>query len=324
MLRTRFCDLFDVEVPVLQAAIWPATSPELVAAVGEAGALGSIGAIFTPAPVLRRQISRVRELTDRPFVVNHVVPALDEEAFLATLDEAPAAVSFALGDAGGLVDRVHERGIKVIQQVHTVAQARQAAARGVDVIIAQGGEAGGQGMVSGASAMVLAPQVVDAVAPIPVLVAGAVADGRGLAAVLVLGADGANVGTRFLASEEAGIDPAWKDRIVEAESEDAVRFETWSAFMPAGPGGWDVVPRVIRTGFVDEWRANPAEAAQRAEQLRGEIMDALRGGSVHEFTPFSGQTVGLVHDVRPAGEIVRSMADEAERALGRISPSRAM
>jgi enoyl-[acyl-carrier protein] reductase II len=111
---------------------------------------------------------------------------------------------------------------------------------------------------------------------------------------------------------------------VQAESEDAVRFETWSAFFPAGPGAYDVVPRVIRTGFVDEWRANPAEAAQRAEQLRGEVMDALRGGNVHELTPFSGQTVGLVHDVRPAGEIVRSMAAEAEAALGRMSPSRAM
>src|SRR5215210_8630337 len=98
MLRTPFCDLFDAHVPVLQAPIWPATSPELVAAVGEAGAVGSIGAVFTPADELRRQIARVRELTDRPFVVNHVVPALDEETFEATLDEGPAAVSFALGD----------------------------------------------------------------------------------------------------------------------------------------------------------------------------------------------------------------------------------
>jgi nitronate monooxygenase/enoyl-[acyl-carrier protein] reductase II len=323
MLRTRFCDLFDAHVPVLQAPIWPATSPELVAAVGEAGAVGSIGAVFTPAGELRRQIARVRELTERPFVVNHVVPALDEEAFEATLDERPAAVSFALGDPGGLVDRVHELGIKVIEQVHTVAQARQAAERGVDVIVAQGGEAGGQGMLAGASAMVLAPQVVDAVAPIPVLVAGAVADGRGLAAALVLGADGANVGTRFLASDEAGVDPAWKRRIVETESEDAVRFEPWSAIMPSSGRGYDVVPRVIRTGFVDEWRGRAPEAPEHADELRSRIMGALRSGEVHELTPFSGQTVGLIHDVRPAGDIVRAMAAEAEEALARISPSRA-
>jgi nitronate monooxygenase/enoyl-[acyl-carrier protein] reductase II len=324
MLRTRFCDLFDAQVPVLQAPIWPATSPELVAAVGEAGAVGSIGAIFTPASELRRQISRVRELTGRPFVVNHVVPVLDEETFEATLDEGPAAVSFALGDPGDLVDRVHERGIKVIQQVHTVAQARQAAAHEVDLVIAQGGEAGGQGMLAGASAMVLAPQVVDAVAPIPVLVAGAVADGRGLAAALVLGADGANVGTRFLASEEAGIDPAWKQRIVEVESEDAVRFEPWSAIMPPSGGAYDVVPRVIRTGFIDEWRGRAGDAPAHAEELRTQIMGALRAGRGHELTPFAGQTVGLVHDVRPAGDIVRAMAAEAEEALARTSPSRAV
>jgi enoyl-[acyl-carrier protein] reductase II len=324
MLRTRFCDLFDAHVPVLQAPIWPATSPELVAAVGEAGAVGSIGAVFTPAAEVRRQITRVRELSERPFVVNHVVPALDEEALQATLDERPAAISFALGDPGPLVDRVHEHGIKVIQQVHTVAQAREAAALGVDLVIAQGGEAGGQGMLAGASAMVLAPQVVDAVAPIPVLVAGGVADGRGLAAALALGAEGANVGTRFLASEEAGIDPAWKQRVVDVDSEEAVRFDSWTSVMPAGPGGYDVVPRVIRTDFVDRWRSRPEEAGERAEELRGEIMGALRAGRAHELTPFAGQTVGLVKDVRPAGDIVRAMLAEAEEALARMSPTRAM
>ena len=323
MLRTRFCDLFDVEIPVLQAPIWPAASPELVAAVAQAGAVGSLAAIFTPADDLRRQIARVRELTDRPFVVNHVVPNLDEDALEATLDAGPAAVSFALGDAGDLVDRVHAAGSKVIQQVHTVAQARQAAQLGVDVVIAQGSEAGGQGMALGPSAMTLAPQVVDAVAPIPVLVAGGVADGRGLAAALVLGAAGVNVGTRFLASDEAGVDEAWKRRVVDVESEDAVRFEPWTAIMPPGPGSFDVVPRVIRTPFIDEWRRRAPDVAGQAEELRGQIMGALRAGRAHELTPFAGQTAGLVHEVRPAGEVVRAMAAEAEEALARTLPSRA-
>ena len=133
MLRTRFCELFDIEAPILQAPIWPAASPELVAAVSEAGGLGSIGAVNGSADDVRGQIERVRELTDRPFVVNHVVPRLDEQAFEVTLEARPAAVSFALGDPGGLVERVRAIGAKVIHQVHTVAQAREAAQHGVDL-----------------------------------------------------------------------------------------------------------------------------------------------------------------------------------------------
>jgi enoyl-[acyl-carrier protein] reductase II len=322
MLRTRFCDLFDIEVPVLQAAIWPGTSAELVAAVSEAGALGSIGAVFEPADRVRAQIDGVRALTDRPFAVNHVVPVLDEDAFQATLDARPAAVSFALGDPGDLVARVHDAGLKAIHQVHTVPQAREAAERGVDVIIAQGSEAGGQGMAAGVGAMALVPQVVDAVAPIPVLVAGGVADGRGLAAGLALGAAGANVGTRFLASTEASVHDDWKQRILEVESEETVRFETWSSIMPPGDG-YDVVPRVIRTEFVREWERRPAEAGEQAERLRTEIMSSLREGRVHELTPFTGQTSGLIREVLPAGEIVGRLMREAEEALDRASAARA-
>lgn len=145
MLRTSFCELFAIDAPVLQAPIWPATSPELVAAVSEAGGIGSIGTVFEPADRVRALVGRVRELTERPFVVNHVVPALDEDAFTATLEARPAAVSFALGDPGGLVERVHAAGLKAIQQIHTVGQAREAAALGVDVIVAQGRETGGRG-----------------------------------------------------------------------------------------------------------------------------------------------------------------------------------
>jgi enoyl-[acyl-carrier protein] reductase II len=319
MLRTRFCELFDVEAPILQAAIWPATAPELVAAVSEAGGLGSIGAVFGSADHVRGQIERVRELTDRPFVVNHVVPLLDDEAFAATLAARPAAVSFALGDPAGLVERVHDAGAKAIHQVHTVTQARAAAQHGVDVIIAQGSEAGGQGMAAGVSALALVPQVVDAVAPIPVLAAGGVADGRGLAAALVLGAEGANVGTRFLASEEAGADPAWKERILAIESEQAVRFETWSAIMPAAPGAYDVVPRVIRTAFVERWERRPVDAAEQADSLRAEILASVQQGRAHELTPFTGQTAGLIDEVLPAAEIVRRMVGGAEDALAAAS-----
>jgi enoyl-[acyl-carrier protein] reductase II len=322
MLRSRFCELFEIRAPILQAAIWPATTPELVAAVSEAGGLGSVGAVFASADAVRGQIARVRELTGRPFAVNHVVPLLDQDAFGATLEARPAAVSFALGDPGDLVDRVHSAGAIAIHQVHTVRQARAAAERGIDVVIAQGSEAGGQGMASGVGAMALVPQVADAVAPVPVLAAGGVADGRGLAAALVLGAAGVNVGTRFLASNEAGADMAWKQLILEIESEDAVRFEAWSEIMPPNEGGYDVVPRVIRTDFVAEWASQREEAREHADRLQSEIMASIQQGRPHELTPFTGQSAGLILDVLPAADIVRAMVAEAEDALERADALR--
>ncbi len=316
MLRTHLCDLLSIEHPVIQAAIWPAATPELVGAVSNAGGLGSLGAVFESAESLRRQLARVRELTRQPFAVNHVVPLLNEEAFALTLDAKPAVISFALGDPGNLVERAHAAGAKVIHQVHTVQQARQAAQRGVDVIIAQGSEAGGQGLALGASSLVLIPQVVDAVSPIPVLAAGGIADGRGLAAALVLGAQGANIGTRFLASEEASAAEAWKQAILTTESEDVIRFEVWQEILPsASSGAYPAVPRVLRTPFVEAWRQRPDDAQQQAEQLRGEIMAAVRERRIHELVPFAGQTAGLIHDIQPAAEIVRRIVAEAGQAL---------
>lgn len=320
MLRTPVCDDLGIEVPIMQAAIWPATSPGLVGAVCEAGGLGSIGSVFESAESVERQITRVRELTNRPFAVNHVVPLLDQEAFEVTLKARPAVVSLALGDPGDLVDRVHAVGAKVIHQVHTVGQARRVAELGVDMIIAQGSEAGGQGMALGVGAMALIPQVVDAVDPIPVLAAGGVADGRGLAAALVLGAQGANIGTRFLASEEASADDTWKQGILQTESEDVVRFEVFSHILSStSERAYATVPRVMRTAFVDEWQRRPEEARRQAARLRAEIMSAVQQRRPHELVPFTGQTAGLIHDVLPAAEIVRTMITEAEHALERAS-----
>jgi nitronate monooxygenase/enoyl-[acyl-carrier protein] reductase II len=315
-LHTPLCDLLGIDYPIVQAPIWPATAPELVAAVSNAGALGSLGSIFATPDELAQKVTRIRELTNRPFAINHIVPALDEETFALTLELRPAVVSLALGDPGELVDRAHAAGAKVIQQVHTVEQAKRVATRGVDAIIAQGSEAGGQGLAHGPSTMVLVPQVADAVAPIPVLAAGGVADGRGLAAALVLGAQGANIGTRFLASAEASVPDAWKQAVIAAESEQVVRFEPWQQIMKSPDSSdYRVVPNVIRTSFVDTWIGRPEEAAREAERLRTEIMTALREGRAHELVPFTGQTAGLIHDIRPAAEIIESIIGEARQAL---------
>ncbi|MDQ5826663.1 MAG: nitronate monooxygenase [Chloroflexota bacterium] len=323
MLRTPVCDVLGIEVPVMQAAIWPATAPELVAAVSEVGGLGSIGSVFESAESVERQIARVRQLTNHPFAVNHVVPLLDDGAFEATLEAKPAVVSLALGDPADLVEQIHTAGAKVVHQVHTVQQAREVAELGVDVIIAQGSEAGGQGMALGVGAMALIPQVVDAVHPMPVLAAGGIADGRGLAAALVLGAQGANVGTRFLASQEASADDTWKRAILETESEEVIRFEVYKEILPSTSNrAYETVPRVMRTSFVEKWQRRPEEARREAGRLRTEIMSAVQQRRPDELVPFTGQTAGLIHDILPAAEIVRTMITEAEQALKRASTLR--
>src|ERR1700704_4799846 len=207
-----------------------ASSAKFAAAASNEGALGSIGSLFRTNAAIKRDIDVVQQLTNRNFAVNHIPPTLDADAFRYTLAARPAVISFALGDPGDLVQQAHDVGSKVMVQITTVAQAIEAAERGVDVIIAQGGEAGGYG--GNISTMAIVPQVVDAVSPIPVVAAGGIFDGRGIAAALILGAVGVNIGTRFLASTEAPIDDAWKQAIAAAKSEDAVKVDVLNDIRP--------------------------------------------------------------------------------------------
>ena len=314
MLRTALCDLLGIEYPIIQAAMGPITSAELVAAVSNAGGLGSLGAVERSAKDLRNEIARTRTLTDRPFAVNFLVSRLDEAAFAVTLEARPPVISLALGEPGDRVRRAQAAGIRVMHQVHTVQQARKAAAQGVDMIIAQGGEAGGNCGVVGALALI--PQVVDAVAPIPVIAAGGIADGRGMAAALVLGAQAINIGTRFLASTEARCGDEWKQAVLAAESEEAVKVEFWNDIFPrGGQGSYDAVPRALRTPFVEQYQHSPSRVGERADELRNEILAAVMEGRMHEYVPLAGQTVGMIHEILPAGEIVRTIATQAQSKL---------
>lgn len=318
MLRTPLCDLFGIEVPVIQAAIAPFTAPELVAAVSNAGALGSYATAVRPAADVQRELARVRELTDRPFAVNFTLATFDQEAWAHALAARPAVISFALGDPGDLVRQAHAAGSLVVQQVHTVAQAEHAVTRGVDAIIAQGTEAGG--FTGAVSALALLPQVVDAAGAVPVVAAGGIFDGRGLAAALVLGAQGVNIGTRFMASVEASCGDAWKGAIVAARSEDAVKVDVWWDIFPEPGGGtFAVAPRALRTPFLDRWLGRHADARREAERLQGEVMGAARQGMLLDYTPFTGQTAGGIREVLPAAAIVRRLAAEAEEALARAT-----
>jgi enoyl-[acyl-carrier protein] reductase II len=315
MLRTPVCELLGIDVPVIQAGMGgPYTTAELVAAVTNAGGMGSIGTFNRPNEDIQRQLGVLRDLTDGAFAVNHLTPVLNEEAFAATLAAEPKVVSFALDDPQDYVQRAHDAGALVMHQVMTVKQAHHAAEHGVDIIIAQGGESGGFG--GSVSVMTLVPQVVDAVRPVPVIAAGGIADGRGLAAALVLGAQGVNMGTRFLATKEAQVPDGYKQAIVSAASEDAVKFDAWNEIMPApGTLGYGAVPRGLRTPFVDRWAPRPEEARREREAIQQELGAAIGAGRMHELVAFAGQTAGAISDVVPAGELVRRIVAEAEEAL---------
>ena len=315
MLRTPVCDLLGIDVPIIGAPFGPWDQVELAAAISGAGALGSVGTALRTVPELQAQWRRLRELTDRPFAINHTVRPFDEEAFAATLEFGPAAISFHLGVPADLIVRAHEAGTLWIQQVMNRGQALEAVDAGADVIVAQGGEAGGNsGWVS---TMVLVPQVIDVAGEVPVIAAGGIADGRGLAAALALGAQGASLGTRFLAATEMPIADAWKQRIVAADALDAVKVVNSERVMPPfnRPGG-PAEPRALTTPLTTQLREHPEWVDPMVMGAR--LREALLAGRGDEYLPFTGQSAGLIDDVLPAAEIISRVMAEAEEALSRV------
>jgi nitronate monooxygenase/enoyl-[acyl-carrier protein] reductase II len=314
VLRTPLCELLGIDVPIVGAPFGPWEQVDLAAAICAAGGLGSVGTALRTVPELQAQWERLRERTDRPFAINHTVRPFDEEAFAATLAFRPAAISFHLGVAADLVARAHDAGILWIQQVMSRAQAQEAVTAGADVIVAQGGEAGGNsGFVS---TFVLVPQVVDLAGEIPVVAAGGIADGRGLAAAIALGAQGVCMGTRFLAATEMRIADEWKQRIVAADALDAVKVANSDRVMPPfnRPGG-PAEPRALETPLIAQLRRHPewVDPTTMGPRLR----ESLLSGRGDEYLPFTGQSAGLIEDVLGAAEIVERVMAEAEAVLSR-------
>ena len=308
-LRTAVCSLLGIDVPILQAGMATSTTAELVAAVSSAGALGIIGGLNRTPDELRREIRRVRELTSRPFGVNHVVCLIDKAAVEMTLAQRVPVLSLAWGRAPDLTYQAHEAGIKVVHMVSTPEEAGQVAADGADVIIAQGTEGGGHvGMMS---TLPLVPQVIDVVGGVPVLAAGGIADGRGLAAVLMLGAQGALIGTRFLATPEARGRGQSKDVILNALGSQTVASKFYDDVLGrVWPGA---IVRSIQHPLLDEWGQRPQDWEEAADQLRPSLEAAIAAG---EFV-LAGESTGLIHDIVPAGELVSRIAREAEALLSR-------
>ncbi|MEO6029122.1 MAG: nitronate monooxygenase [Candidatus Binatia bacterium] len=314
-MRTRVCDLLGIDAPILQAGMSTFTSAELVAAVSNAGGLGILGALLRPPDQLRAEIQRIRTLTTRPFGVNHVIAHLDPTALDVTFEEHVPVLSLAWGDPGPLVTRAHAAGVRVVHQVPTAADASHAAAVGVDVIVGQGTDGGGH--VGFVGTLPLLPAVVDAAGDVPVLAAGGIADGRGLAAALALGAAGVLMGTRFLATPEAPIPDGWRRLIVDSAESTTVRTAAFDrALMMPWPGA---EVRAIRNQFLADWSERPDEAGANAAELAPRLMDALRGGDFATFPPMAGQSCGVIREILPAGEIVRRTVAEAEVALRRLA-----
>jgi nitronate monooxygenase/enoyl-[acyl-carrier protein] reductase II len=314
-----------------------AAGPDLVAAVSNAGGLGVLGAAGTVPEYVRRRATQVRELTDRPFGVNFIIdeedPAEDREyirAEVAAAAEQAAVVVLFWGDPGPYVEVAHRAGALVLVQVGSAGEARAAGAAGADAVIAQGVEAGGH--VRGTTPIwELLPQVVAAVAPLPVLASGGIGDGAGVARALRLGAQGVSLGTRFVASDEAWAHPAYKRRIVASTAADTCYGELFDVWWPDAPH------RVLRTRLVAEWEAagrpppgkRPREGTLIGTRLgnSGQRMDWPRyavgvagpdfDGDIDDAPLWAGESCTVVNDIKPAAQIVRDLVDEAEAALGR-------
>jgi nitronate monooxygenase len=328
---TAGCERLGIEVPIIQAPMAGAVGPALAAAVSNAGGLGTLALWRADEPTLRRQVRETRALTAKPFAVNLNLEFPQQERLDICLQEGVPVISFFWRDPAALVARAKSGGAIVLHTVGTAAEARHAAELGVDVVIAQGWEAGGH--VRGKVAtMPLVPAVVDAVGPVPVFAAGGIADGRGLAAALALGASGAWIGTRFLASNEAAIHPRYRERILQATEDDTVYLEELFDI------GWPKAPhRVLRNSTVDAWEAagHPATGQRPGE---GEVVASSKSagpivryrsytpapdaeGDIDALSLWAGQSAALVRKIQPAAEIVREIESEAREILRRLAQS---
>ena len=322
-LHTPLCDLLGIRYPICQAGMAFVARAELAGAVSAAGGLGVIAAAHGTPAELRAEIRGVRELTDRPFGVDVLFATIrtageDSERFTdavkgwidVVLEERVPVLVAGLGNPGPVTAEAHRLGMTVMALCGNVKQARDHAANGVDVIIAQGHEAGGHtGRVAG---LVLIPAVVDAVAPRLVVAAGGIADGRGLVAALALGAAGVWMGTRFIATREAYGHDNYKGKIVAIDEEGTVVTRAASG----KPN------RQIRNNFTREWESRQAEIQPFPIQYervgKAAAIRAREQGDVENGSAAAGQSAALVSDVRPAGDVVARLVEEAHAILARL------
>ena len=292
----RICELLGIEYPIIQGGMaWVATA-ELAAAVSNAGGLGLIAAGGAPADVVREQIKKARTLTDKPFGVNVMLMSpFSDEVMEVVIEEKPAVVATGAGNPGKYIERLKEAGIKIMPVIASVAMAKRMEKAGADAVIAEGTEAGWH--IGELTTMVLTPQVVDAVS-IPVVSAGGYADSRGTKAAFALGADGIQVGTRFICSTECIAHENFKNAILKAKDRDAV--------VTGRSTGAPV--RALKNKLTKEYQRLEKEgaSAEEIEELGvGGLRRAFQDGDIENGSLMAGQSAAMVHEIQPCAEIVK-------------------
>jgi nitronate monooxygenase len=312
MIVTALTEMFGLRHPIVLGPMGGVSGGHLAATVSNAGGLGLVGGGYGDPAWLRAELSRVKEKTSRPWGVGLITWAIDRSVLDLALSYRPNAFMLSFGDPRPYAPAIKSAGCKLICQVQDVEQARVAREAGADLIVAEGTEAGGHG---GARATLpLVPAVVDAVAPTPVVAAGGIADGRGLAAALMLGAHGALLGTRFYASNEALGQDGAKRCIVDARGEqtartrvfDIVRGYAWPSEFPG---------RALRNRFMERWDGRESDLAVALESERAAYQTAARKGDYDTAVVWAGEAVDLIKSVESAAALVARISAEAEAQL---------
>ncbi len=311
LLQTRLCALFGIDHPIINAPMGGGDAPgRLAAAVSNAGGLGMIGGTtIGGVDWLLNEIRIAHEHTDRPFgvgLISHLPGAA--ELMNAALQHGVRVIAHSFADPTPFIEVVHDAGSLVLCQVRSVDAAQRAAEAGVDVVTAQGTEAGGH--TGRMSTLPLVPAVVDAVAPVPVVAAGGIADGRGIAAALMLGAEGVWIGTRFLGTYECGVSDAYKARVVEASGDDTVLTELFdiAAGIPWPDG---VAGRALRNSFADRWEHRKDELRIWAAEHRDEYRSLGGDSETAEKAVWAGEAASFVRGIESAADVVRNLAANA-------------
>lgn len=312
-IRTALTDLFGLEYPIVSAPMGWVSGGRLAAAVSNAGGLGLVAGAYGDPVWLQPQLELVQAETQRPWGVGLITWYAPPESVDLALSYRPSAFFLSFGDPHRYAAQIKAAGCVLICQVQEVEAARQAVAAGADIIVAQGAEAGGHSGVR--AALPLVPAVVDAVAPVPVLAAGGIADGRGLAAALMLGAQGVLVGTRFYAAAESlGHDRA-RARIVAANAGDTVRTDVFDIVRGYYPWPKPYTSRALRNTFIERWQGREPEL-QAALAVETPAYWQARAADDFDVTAvFAGDGVDLIHAVEPAADLVRRIGAEAEDQL---------
>jgi NAD(P)H-dependent flavin oxidoreductase YrpB (nitropropane dioxygenase family) len=320
MIHTRICDLLGIQHPIVLGGLGGATSAPLVAAVSNSGAFGTLGTTGMNGAALRSEVEAIRRATTKPFGINHLLFEIDEERFSVTIETRPAVAAFAWArtdqDLRSYFQRAHDAGSKVMYMAGEVGECLRAADAGADVIVAQGTEGGGH--VGWMAAMPLVPMVVKAVAPLPVLAAGGIADGSGLAAALALGADGVLLGTRMMATNESPIHPNFKQAIVRSNGHDTLLTEIPDiASGRVWPGA---MSRALRNAFIERWAGREWALRRDQREAAKAVLEARKNGDADNASLLIGQDAGLIDSIIPASEIVASMVAQAEEIIkGRLN-----